>query len=354
MIDALPVSNVTNEQPAGIGRVAALRDGCAWNNLGRNVVFADDRLGPTAIFGDTIYPDDPVTSEFDLDVHAIVDLGDAGATAVLNHLGLLRIFTPARRDARGAVGPDLHEDRRLGFVADIERVASAGALLVTSRPRGDRLPGLLVTEPIGTARDPVGAVDAQESFGVVTAVAAGQTGTRSGWVALGGEGRVRLVERDGDRLAATRWETAVPFLPAVVVGGTRSIWVAGSALGGTDLDDYDWDRLVGGGLAHLDLASGAVLASGRFGADLAWGSGGVPFVVVDGVPCGIDRRGGLHVLVPGDPVTSAITPPLAERSLGIAHAAVVDRRVVFGFNRGGYRLFAVPADRVTAAGARRA
>jgi hypothetical protein len=32
--------------------------------------------------------------------------------------------------------------------------------------------------------------------------------------------------------------------------------------------------------------------------DLAWGSGGVALVVVDGVPCGVGRSGELHALRP--------------------------------------------------------
>lgn len=352
MIDARPASNVTNAQAPGIGRVVALRHGCAWNNLGRNVVFADDNLGPTAIFGDTMFPGDPETSEFDLDVHAIVELGDDGRTGVLNHLGTLRVFTLPKRATGDLVGPNLREERRLGFVADVERVATAGDRLVTSRPRGQRLPGVLVSEPIGSAGSTVGAVVAEESFGVVTALATGTTTASGGWFALGGEGRVRLAEMANDRSVSVRWDAEVPFLPAVIAGDARGLWVAGSALGGTDLDDYDWERLVGGGLARLDLATGEVLVSGRFDADLAWGSGGVPVVVVDRVPCGIDRRGGLHALVPGDRVTTPVTAPVADESLGIAHAAVVGRHVVFGFNRGGYRLHAVDAARIIAAASR--
>jgi hypothetical protein len=171
--DSLPTSNVSNDQPAGIGRVAALHDGCAWNNLGRNVVFADDRLQPRAIFGDTIYPDDPVTSEYDLDVHAIVDLGDIGLVAVLNHLGTLRVFERPHREEVRPTEPSLRDERQLPFVADVERIVAMGDRLITSRPRGDRQPGLLVTNPLSAATGRVDMVIAEESFGVVTGLAAG-------------------------------------------------------------------------------------------------------------------------------------------------------------------------------------
>ena len=79
------------------------------------------------------------------------------------------------------------------------------------------------------------------------------------------------------------------------------------------------------------------MASARFGDDLAWGSGGVALVVADGVPCGVGRRGDLHALPPGAPVTTQLTGELAPHPLGIAHAAVVGDQLVIGFNRGGYR-----------------
>ncbi len=343
MIDSLPLSCAVNSQPAGIGRVVSLGSGCAWNNLGRNVVFADTSLNPLAIFGDTMFPEDDETSQFDLDVHAIVELPDTGQIAVLNHLGSVRIFEPPPSRRPGlVVRPDLKEARRLDFLDDIERVIGLGSQLVTSRPRGQRLGGVLVTQPVALSRRRLDADLAQESFGFVTALAASATPDDTGWVALGGEGRIRCVEVEQGQLGATRWEAPVDFLPAVMVEYGSSLWVAGSTLGGAGLDDYDWEQLGGGGLAQLDLASGAVMASGRFGDDLAWGSGGVALVVVDGVPCGVGRRGELHALIPGARETSPLTRELAPHPLGIAHAAVVGSQLVIGFNRGGYRLHTVP------------
>ena len=43
-VDAYPESRVHNSQPHGIGRVVALDGLWAWNNLGRNVVFAGEDL----------------------------------------------------------------------------------------------------------------------------------------------------------------------------------------------------------------------------------------------------------------------------------------------------------------------
>jgi len=342
-MDSLPFSGVVNSQPAGIGRVVSLGSVCAWNNLGRNVVFADTSLNPLAIFGDTMFPEDDEASQFDLDVHAIVELSDTGQIAVLNHLGSVRIFESPPSPKPGlVVRPDLKDARRLDFLDDIERVVGLGSRLVTSQPRGQRLGGVLVTQPVALSRQRLDADLAHESFGFVTALAASSTPGDTGWVALGGEGRVRWVEVEQGQLGATGWEAEVDFLPAVMVECGSSLWVAGSTLGGAGLDDYDWEHLRGGELAQLDLASGAVMASGRFGDDLAWGSGGVAVVVIDGVPCGVGRRGELHALIPGARQTSPLTRELAHHPLGIAHAAVIGSQLVIGFNRGGYRLHRVP------------
>jgi hypothetical protein len=338
-MDSLPLSRVANSQPAGIGRLVPLGVGCAWNNLGRNIVFADTSLRPLAIFGDTVFPEDDEASQFDLDIHAIVEQAGTGTVAVVNHLGSVSIFDPPRSVGPGlVVGPHLDAERRLDFVDDVERVVGLGDRLVTSRPRGRRLGGVLVTQPIASARRRLDSSTTQESFGFVTALATRSTPDGTGWVALGGEGRVRLVEADGGRLGASRWETAVDFACAALVVSGSTLWAAGSALGGTGVDDYDWEQLRGGGLAQLDLASGAVVSSARWGDDLAWGSGGDALVVVEGVPCGVGRYGELHALFPGAPTTARITDGLAPQPLGIAHAAVVGGQLVIGFNRGGDRL----------------
>ncbi len=260
-MDSFPVSRAANSQPAGIGRIASLGSGCAWNNLGRNVVFADASLRPLAVFGDTVFPEDDEASQFDLDIHAILELGDTGEIAVVNHLGLVRIFSlPRFHRPELDVAPYVDETRRLDCIADVERVTVLGDRLVTSRPRGERLGGVLITRPIGSSRECLEVTTAQESFGFVTALATRTTPEGTGWVALGGEGRVRLVEADRGRLGATRWEVGVDFLSAVLLGSGSSLWAAGSALGGAGLDDYDWEQLEGGGLAQLDLASGAVVS----------------------------------------------------------------------------------------------
>ncbi|MGH3577916.1 MAG: hypothetical protein ACRDU0_10210, partial [Mycobacterium sp.] len=295
-----------------------------------------------------MFPEDDEASQFDLDIHAIVEIAGTGRIAVVNHLGTVRIFDPPWSGGpRSVPRPDLTEAGRLDFTADLERVVGLGGRLVASRPRGQRLAGVLVTQPVDSSASQLDADTAQEPIGFVTALAADSTPDGTGWVAVAGEGRVRLVEADHGRLGATRWEAGVDFVPAVLVAAGGSLWAAGSALGGGGVDDYDWEALGGGGLARLDLADGGITASARFAADLAWGSGGVALVVVDGVPCGVGRRGELHALAPGARVTSRLTGGLAPHPLGIAHAAVVGSHRVIGFNRGGHRLHTVPVRTVS-------
>lgn len=343
-MDSFSLSRVENTQPEGIGRVVSLRSGAAWNNLGRNVVFADETLRPVAVFGDTLFPDDDEPSQYDLDVHAIVELAETETVAVLNHYGTIRIFdSPWSAGERlPSDGPYLDEQRRLEFVDDVERVVGVGDRLVTSRPRARRLDGVLVTGPLSGVHDHLTAEPAHESFGFVSALVPATTPEGTGFLALGGDGHVRLVEVERGQLGATHWETSVDLLVAVVVESGSSIWVAGSAPGSVDVDDYRWDQLGGGGLVELDLRTGSVLTSARFGDDLAWGSGGVPMVVIDGLPCTVGRRGELHGLAPGALETTRLTDELASEPLGIAHAAVVGDQLVVGFNRGGYRLHLMP------------
>ncbi|MGA8724632.1 MAG: hypothetical protein WB565_06290 [Acidimicrobiales bacterium] len=339
-MNSFPLSRVENSQPEGIGRVVSLRSGAAWNNLGRNVVFADGALRPVAVFGDTMFPDDDEPSQYDLDVHAIVELAETGTVAVLNHYGTIRIFDSPWSVERGLaiVEPNLAEQRRLEFVDDIERVVGLGDRLVTSRPRGKRQDGILVTEPLPGVHDHLSADPAHESFGFVSALAASAISEGTGRVALGGDGCVRLVEAERGRLGATRWEVSVDFLVSVLIESGSSLWAAGSVAGSADVDDYQWDQLRGGGLVELDLKSGSLLTSAGFGEDLAWGSGGVPLVLIDGLPCAVGRRGELQVLAPGAAETARLTEGLPSPPLGIAHAAVVGDQLVIGFNRGGYRL----------------
>jgi hypothetical protein len=338
-VDAAAEAGVRNSQPEGIGRVVSLGDVVAWNNLGRNVVFANRHLQPRAVFGSTVFPEDDDASQYDLDVHAILDLPELGLVAVLNHFGLVRGFR--RADILHRRGGRLLEPvSSWPFVADVERTVAVGGRLVGSAPRSDgaiglRVSGLLSSVPKGASiTASAGATD----FGEVTAV--GSLPARGGsLVAVGGEGHAALLPLDDGRVGRPRWETDVRFRVAAITWSGGAWWAAGPALGGP-VDDYDWERLSGGGFAVLDPRDGTVVASGVLPADVAWGTGGVavapfgPNLVVAG------RTGRVHLVDPRRGSGPHSTDPLAESSLGIAHLAIAGRQVVCGFNRGGYRLHA--------------
>jgi hypothetical protein len=344
-VDSYPESRVRNSQPHGIGRVAALDGLCAWNNLGRNVVFADEDLRPRAVFDESVFTEDE-PSQYDLDVHAILEIPSAGIVLVLNHFGMLRAF---RAEEIRRPGP-LRRVRPLWtrtFAADVERAVVVGARLVGSRPREERVDGLLVSEPLTvTANQKKVDMSVQlETWGRVTALTALAIGDDN-HVALGGEGRVSLAPVTDEGVGEPHWVVDTGFQPAVVLWDGHVLWAAGSEHSLTGIDDYDWEAVRGGGFTGLDPRDGRVIVRGRFPDDLAWGNGGVAVVMTPGALCAIARTGQVHLFDVRDGSTITTSAPLANHSLGIAHSTAVGDRVVFGFNRGGYQLYALAVGRL--------
>jgi len=341
-VDAHPEMGVRNSQPEGIGRVVALGDGWAWNNLGRNVVFASSTFEPRAVFGQTQFPDDDEPSQYDLDVHAILDVPGAGVVVVLNHLGILRGFRRSDVDAAGPVRPIEPVWTRM-FEADVERVAVVGDRLVGSRPREQRAGGVLVSEPVTAAAfsTPLEARVELGTWNMVTALDRLSVEGRE-CVAVGGNGHVALAPLDDGRVGALRWDAGVDFDPAAFVWDGRALWAAGPELGVAGIDDYDWEKLRGGGFVALDPSDGAVILRGRLTHDPAWGSGGTAVVVAGGFVCALGRSGELDVYRADDGTHRGCTSGFATESLGIAHAAAARGTLLFGFNRGGHRLHTTP------------
>jgi hypothetical protein len=340
-LDSYPQSRVRNSQPAGIGRVVDLGDVCAWNNLGRNVVFASRAFEPCAVFDQTQFPDDDEPSQYDLDVHAILDVPTAGVVVVLNHLGLLRAFRRSEIHTTG-VPRRIAPVWTTGFAEDMERVVAVGDRLIGSRPREQHAGGVLVSEPV-TATADGGQLDARvelEAWGMVTALGTAHTGGLDD-VAVGGNGRVGLVPIDRGGVGRLRWEVGVDLEPAAFAWDHELLWVAGPEVGAAGIDDYDWEKLRGGGFAALDATDGSTVVRGRFVHDLAWGNGGSAVVIAAGLVCGIGRAGEVDVYSTAGGGHGARTDAFAADSLGIAHAAVVGDRILYGFNRGGYRLHTV-------------
>lgn len=342
-VDASADAGVRNSQPEGIGRVVALRDLVCWNNLGRNVVFADARFRPLAVFGTTLYPDDDEPSQYDLDVHSILDIPECGLVVVLNHFGTVRAFR--RADLLG-----LGEGRLVtptsvwSFVADLERTIAVAGRLVASAPRSDGARGLLVSDHLDTDpdRESLPATLSAVEFGEVTALAVVPS-PDDPLIAVGGDGKLALMPIVAGAVGRPTWEANVGFRVASIAGHGGEVWAAGPD-GGPGVDDYDWESLRGGGFAALDPADGQTIVSGPLPDDVAWGTGGVAVAQFGATLVVADRGGGLHLVDPRTGTSYRSASPLADTSLGIAHLAVVGRGVLCGFNRGGYRLhsFAEP------------
>jgi hypothetical protein len=337
-INAAAEIGVRNSQPQGIGRVVAFGDLTCWNNLGRNIVFADQRFRPQAVFGRTLFPEQDELSQYDLDIHAVLDLADLGLVLVLNHLGCVRGF---RRCELVAPGPlrEVEPTVTTFFAADVERTVLAGRCIVGSRPRSESAKGVLISAPIEetTLLGSIEAHLAAERFGEVTAL--GVVESSEPLVALGGEGHVALVPVVRGKILRPRWEVEVGFRVAVLAWDGHLLWTAGSACT-PGVDDYDWEGLRGGGFAGLDPNDGSVVVGGPLPEDVAWGTGGVAVVVLRTRLAALGRTGRLYLVDPACPTEWRSTAPLASGSLGLAHADAVGDRVLFGFNRGGYRLYA--------------
>jgi hypothetical protein len=328
---------VRNSQPEGIGRVVALEDLVCWNNLGRNVVFADRRLRPRAVFGTTLFPDEDEPSQYDLDVHAILDLRELRMVLVLNHFGTLRGFTRANILQRAAAGP-IEPTALWSFVGDVERTVAVAGRLVGSAPRGDGALGLVVSAALEelTDRATIPTRLCATAFGEVTAVGAVPP-DGDPLVALGGEGTVAMVPLAGGEVRPPRWEADVGFRVATLAWHDDALWAAGPDSAGA-VDDYNWEALQGGGFAVLNPTDGQTLTCGRLPDDIAWGSGGVAVAPFGRGLVAAGRTGCLHVVGADNVGESRSTAALADASLGIAHLAVDGQSVLCGFNRGGYRL----------------
>jgi hypothetical protein len=328
---------VRNSQPEGIGRVVALGEVACWNNLGRNVVFADRKLRPRAVFGTTLFPGEDEPSQYDLDVHSILDLPELGLILVLNHFGTVRGFKRSDILRRTDGGP-IEPTTQWSYVADVERSVAVAGRLVSSAPRADGARGLLVSASLD-ALPSTGAIPARlcaTSIGEVTAV--GVVPRDDGpHVAVGGKARVALAPLEADQVGHPLWEADVGFRVASLDWHEGALWTAGPDCS-APVDDYDWERLRGGGFAVLSPIDGRTLLCGQLPPDIAWGTGGVAVVPFGRLLAAAGRTGRLHVVDPRREGGDRSTPSLTDASLGIAHLAVAGHRVLCGFNRGGYRL----------------
>jgi hypothetical protein len=336
-VDAGAEAGVRNSQPEGIGRVVTLGDLVCWNNLGRNVVFADAGLRPLAVFGTTLFPGEDEPSQYDLDVHSILDMPEYGLVVVLNHFGVVRGFR--RAGLLGHPKGQLVEPSSIwSFVADVERTIAVAGRLVGSAPRSDGAIGLLVSAVVDAV--PAGATlptsPGATAFGEVTALGAVPS-QEDTLIAVGGDAKVALVPLTNGRTGRPRWEAGVGFRVATLAWHGGLLWAAGPDRAG-GVDDYDWERLTGGGFAALDPGEGRSVLSGPLPADVAWGTGGVAVAPFGSWLAVAGRTGCMYLVDPRTGDGHRSVGRTTGASLGIAHMAVAGRGILCGFNRGGYRL----------------
>ncbi len=235
-VDAYPESRVHNSQPHGIGRVVSVDGLCAWNNLGRNVVFAGDDFLPRAVFDESVFSEDE-PSQYDLDIHAILDVPDADIVVTLNHLGMVRAFS---REVVRRPGPL----RRVvplwtaTFAPDVERAVLLGNRLVGSCPREAGAPGLFVSERLTESVTP-GRLETSvqlEVFGTAAALAAFRDGADE-CIALGGNRQVSAAGASTEGVGPLRWTVDVDFEPKVLLWDGALVWAAGSDRVAHAIDD---------------------------------------------------------------------------------------------------------------------
>jgi hypothetical protein len=198
-----------------------------------------------------------------------------------------------------------------------------------------------MSPPLGRAAldKPIPAELVAEKFGEVTALEV-ISGGGEPLIALGGDGQVALAPLGDMGVGRPIWEARVDFRAAVLIWDGRVLWAGGPERPVGSVDDYDWESLHAGAFAALDADDGEPLVTGPLPADVAWGTGGVALVRFGSFLAAVGRSGCLHVLDPREPMAWR-SAALSGSSLGIAHAAAVGDRVVYGFNRGGYRLHSV-------------
>jgi hypothetical protein len=162
-------------------------------------------------------------------------------------------------------------------------------------------------------------------------------GGRDDLVAVGGDGRVALFAPAGGGLRGPRWTVEVDVRAGSCAWDGTLLWVAGSERRPGFVDDYNWDSVRGGGFAGLDPSDGRTVVAGRLPDGVAWGTGGTAVVAFRHGLAAVGRDGRVHVLdtTGGD---WRCTAPLASESLGMAHATALSNGVLYGLNRGGYRL----------------
>lgn len=348
---------------AGVNRVLSLPPYLLVDNIGRNfevwhLLSGDLQPAWRARYDVTSYPDDPIASLLDVDLHAAFLRRDGRELLTVNHYGRVRGFELPAPAAR------MQPAWELQLLGDTERIVMAGDCLIASSPRGEftddpSQTGAFLSAPIAAPPGP-GSGEARRlacdqvlgGWGVIGALAVTAGSNRLAVSAGPRLGVFELVYTNaGLHLGDCLWEAALRFHCQWLHFDETTLWAGGYRPPSSAAAGDEWDACRAGGIDAFAAEGGAHHITLALPEATAWGYGAEPIVLSsDGrklhVLC---RDASLHVI---DATTRAshrlydaveavdgLTP-----SLGIAHAALRDGWLYAGFSRGGFRLLRYDPD----------
>ena len=261
---------------AGVNRVLSLPPYLLVDNIGRNFEvwrFPPGGLEPAARarYDLTSYPDDPIASLLDVDLHAAFLCRDGRELLAVNHYGRVRRFELPSPDSH------LRPTWELQLLGDTERVVMAAGCFITSSPRGEftdepSKPGIFLFEPIAASHAPasggprrLGCDQALAGWGMTTALEVSTAANRLAVAAGPRVGVFRLAcGRAGLRLGDCLWEAPLrAHCQWLHFDETGRLWAGGYRPSSSAAGGGDWDGCRGGGVDAFAVEGGAHLLYGR-------------------------------------------------------------------------------------------
>ena len=359
VIETDPSSSFVCDYVAGVNRVLSLPPYLLVDNIGRNFEvwrFRSDEDEPAArmLYDLTSYPDDPMASLLDVDLHAAFVRGDRGELLAVNHYGRVRGFDLA------APGRRLRPARELQLLGDTERIVMAGDCFIASSPRGEftddaAQPGVFLFEPIGAPVGPssldvrrLACDQALAGWSVISALAVPPSVNR---LAVAAGLRLGVFElacsRAGVRVGGCLWEARLTFhCQWLHIDDAGRLWAAGHRPLSDAAAGADWDACRGGGITAFVVEDGVQQVAATLPEATAWGYGADPVVLAAGGRqlYVLGRDASLHVIDMTTRATRRSYHPLQTGAgatpppFGIGHMALRDQWLYAGFSRGGFRL----------------
>ena len=343
---------------AGVNRVLSLPPYLLVDNIGRNFEvwrFQSGDVEPAArtLYDLTAYPDDPMASLLDVDLHAAFLRRDRRELLAVNHYGRVRGFELPSPSAR------LRPAWELQLLGDTERIVMAGDCFIASSPRGEftddpAQPGVFLFAPIAAPVGPsfrevrrLACDQALAHWGLISALAVSAAANRLAVAAGQRLGVFELACRGaGVRVGDCLWEAALTFhCQWLHFDEADRLWAAGHQPSSAATAGADWDACRGGAVTAFAVDSGDQKVTAALPDATAWGYGSDPVVLTGGRQLFVlGRDASLHVIDMTTCATHRPFPPwkpiagVAQPSLGIGHMTLRDGWLYAGFSRGGFRL----------------